>query len=74
MLEFQFLITASIIGSGLLFGPGAVTVVSVLWCIETVAVVFMPWVMAIQFVNIAISFLIGKVVGGIRNFIRNLFR
>lgn len=67
MLGFQLMIACTIIGSGILFGSNAVKTVSMLWAMETIIMVFAPWLLVLQFINIGISFVIGYLVGLIRD-------
>lgn len=67
MLGFQSMIFITIIGSGILFGSNAVKIVSVLWSIETAFMVFAPWLLVLQFITIGISFVIGYLIGLVRN-------
>lgn len=67
MFGFQLMIFITIIGSGILFCSKAVKTVSVLWGIETILMVFAPWLLVLQFINIGISFVIGYLIGLIRD-------
>lgn len=67
MLGFQVMIFCTIVGSGILFGSNAVKIVSTLWAMETIIMIFAPWLLVLQFINIGISFVIGYLIGLIRD-------
>ena len=58
VLGFQLVIFGSIVVAGKVGGKILATLVAGLWCVWTIHLIFMPWLLHLQFTTIGLAWLV----------------